>query len=194
MYSFHATKLFHTIEGGALIYNNDEYKKMFDLYKNFGITGPEDVDMIGINAKMNEFQAAMGLAVLKHMNEIIEKRRIITERYSNNLAGINGIVMVQNKEDVKVNYAYLPILVDETSYGHTRDELFLQLEKNFINARKYFYPITTNFRCYKDKYVNCDVSVAEFVSQRIITLPIYPDLSLDDVDRICDVINEFKRI
>ena len=73
MYSFHATKLFHTIEGGALIYNNDEYKKMFDLYKNFGITGPEDVDMIGINAKMNEFQAAMGLAVLKHMNEIIEK-------------------------------------------------------------------------------------------------------------------------
>ena len=122
------------------------------------------------------------------------KRRIITERYSNNLAGINGIVMVQNKEDVKVNYAYLPILVDETSYGHARDELFLQLEKNFIYARKYFYPITTNFRCYKDKYVNCDVSVAEFVSQRIITLPIYPDLSLDDVDRICDVINEFKRI
>lgn len=192
MFSFHATKLFHTIEGGALVYNNNEYKRMFDLYKNFGITGPEDVEIAGINAKMNEFQAAMGLAVMKHINEIIEKRRVITERYYNNLSNVAGIIMIKNKENIKYNYAYLPILVDEKNYGHTRNELFDELEANCIYARKYFYPIITDYHCYKDAYKNCDVTVAEYVSQRIITLPIYADLNLNDVDRICNIVNNFK--
>lgn len=192
MFSFHATKLFHTIEGGALAYNNNDYKRKFDLYKNFGITGPEDVEIVGINAKMNEFQAAMGLAVLKHINEIIEKRRIVTERYSQNLSSVAGITMVKNKDNVKHTYAYLPVLIDEKSYGHTRDELFSQLEANSVYARKYFYPISTNYRCFNSLYGDCDVRVAEYVSERIITLPLYTDLSLDDVDRICDIVKNFK--
>ena len=192
MFSFHATKIFHSIEGGALIYKNTEYKKLFNLYKNFGISGPDNVNIVGTNAKMNEFQAAMGLTNLKHIGQIIERRSIITERYTQNLRNINGIKIINTQRATKKNHAYYPILVDELKYGHTRDELSSYLEANSIFARKYFYPIATNYQCFNDKYANCDVPVAEYTSQRILTLPLYTDLSLDDVDRICNLINSFK--
>ena len=194
MFSFHATKLFHTIEGGALIYKNDEYKKKFELYKNFGISSPDIVEITGINAKMNEFQAAMGLVNIKYISQIINKRRLITERYQQNMEDIKGIKMIREEKINKHNYAYLPILIDESEYGHTRDQLFEHLESNDIFARKYFYPLVTKYKCYRDEYINCDVPIAEYVSERIMTLPIYTELSLDDVDRICSVVNSLKRV
>lgn len=192
MFSFHATKLFHSIEGGALIYKNIEYKGLFNLYKNFGISGPDNVDIVGTNAKMNEFQAAMGLANLKHIDYIIEKRGIITKRYTQNLKDIEGITIINTQRATKKNHAYYPILVDEQKYGHTRDELSSYLESNSIFVRKYFYPIATNYQCFNGRYINSNVPVSEYTSQRILTLPLYTDLLLDDVDRICNLINMFK--
>lgn len=187
MFSFHATKVFHSIEGGAVCFHNDDYG--LDLYrlKNFGIRGPETVDAVGANAKMNEFAASMGICNLRHLDAEIAKRKAVVERYRERLSGIDGIKLNAVQENVQSNYAYFPVVFD--GYKYTRDEICEKLKKHDIIARKYFYPITNAFDCYKDKHdAKAETPVAYDISFKVVTLPLYADLSLDDVDKICDII------
>lgn len=187
MFSFHATKVFHSIEGGAVCFHNDDYG--LDLYrlKNFGIRGPETVDAVGANAKMNEFAASMGICNLRHLDAEIAKRKAVVERYRERLSGIDGIKLNVVQENVQSNYAYFPVVFD--GYKYTRDEICEKLKKHDIIARKYFYPITNAFDCYKDKHdAKAETPVAYDISFKVVTLPLYADLSLDDVDKICDII------
>lgn len=188
MFSFHATKVFNTIEGGAICFKNDEWVQLFDDMKNFGIHGPEEVRYIGGNAKMNEFQAAMGICNLRHLDDEIAKRKAIVEHYISRLSNVKGIKLNVIQMDVESNYAYFPVVFD--GYKYTRDEIAEKLRENDIYARKYFYPLTNTFDCYRD-YPTARVEktpVAQYVAERVLTLPLYSDLSFDDVDRICDIV------
>ena len=188
MFSFHATKVFNTIEGGALTFSDPILVEKLNSIKNFGITSPESVDYIGGNAKMNEFQAAMGLCNLRHVDNEISKRKTVVERYLENLGGISGIQLSYNQSNVKSNYSYFPILFD--GYKRNRDEIFESLKENNIFSRKYFYPLTNNIDCYKDEFDVNETPVAKYISDRILTLPLFADLSLEDVDRICEIIKK----
>lgn len=187
-FSFHATKVFHSIEGGAVSFHDVEFGKELYRLKNFGIRGPEIVDGIGANAKMNEFCAAMGICNLKHVDESIARRKIIVEHYRKRLGNIEGIQLNPIKDDVESNYAYFPVVFDEKLFGATRNEVFEQLEINGIGARKYFYPLTNAFDCFHGKYDVNRTPVALRVSKRVLTLPLYEDLPLETVDKICDII------
>lgn len=186
MFSFHATKVFNTIEGGAVTYNDSSMQQVLNDLKNFGITGPETVEYVGGNAKMNEFQAAMGICNLRHVNGEIIKRKKVVERYIENLKDITGIQLSREQVDVESNYAYFPVVFD--GYKMTRDEVFEKLKDNDIVARKYFYPLTNSFECYKDRYDVDETPVAKYIAERVLTLPLYADLALEDVDRICEII------
>ena len=188
MFSFHATKVFNTIEGGALVYKNHELKSMIDRFKNFGINGQERVEMIGINSKMNEFQASMGLCNLRHINEALERRRIIFERYTDLLSGIRGIKILHKQKGVKHNYAYYPVLFDKEIFGKSRDQVKEELQKENIYTRKYFYPLVTDYECYREKYNSSATPIAKEISNQVLTLPIYSDLDLEDVDKIVSII------
>lgn len=188
MFSFHATKVFNTIEGGAIAYNDKSLKHRLEVLKNFGIEGPETVTDIGMNSKMNEFSAAMGICNLRHIKEEIEKRKNVIQRYFYNLSGIDGIILPKYRNDVKYNYSYLPVVFDEKTIGINRDEICEALALENIYARKYFAPLVSDFDCYKDKYNSNDTPVAQQISSRIVTLPLYADLELENVDRICNVI------
>lgn len=193
-FSFHATKVFNSIEGGAACYKDKDFGLELYRLKNFGIRGPETVDGVGANAKMNEFCAAMGLCNLRHVNQEIEKRKKIVERYNAHLSGIQGIQLNPIQKNVVPNYAYFPIIFDEKEFGFSRNEVLKELENNGISARKYFYPLTNTFDCFHDKYdVNCTPN-ALYISKRVLTLPLYADLSLDEVDRICNIILKQKEI
>lgn len=186
MLSFHATKVFNTIEGGAVTYQEASMKHKLDKLKNFGITGPESVESVGGNGKMNEFQAAMGLCNLRHVEEEIGKRKEVVKRYRSNLKDIEGLVLSEEQEGVVSNYGYMPVVFE--GYKKTRDEVFEQLRSQGINPRKYFYPLISSYACYRDKYNIEDTPVAKHISSNILTLPLYADLGLEDVDRICDII------
>lgn len=188
MLSFHATKVFHSIEGGALIYNVNNYERELDIYKNFGISGAESVDKIGFNAKMSEFHAAMGVVNLRHISEEISKRKIIHSEYCKLLKDISGIKIPSFDDNVKQNYAYYPIVV-KNEYPLSRDELFDKLKKNNVYARKYFFPLVNDFNCYKDRYDSSKTPIAKYVSDNVITLPIYGELDLETVQEICNIIN-----
>ena len=186
--SFHATKVFHTIEGGAVCTKDPDLIRKISLLKDFGIESPEDVELVGANAKMNEFQAAMGLCNLRHLDEEIAKRKKVVERYRERLEGVDGIKLSVIQKDVESNYAYFPVVFD--GYKYTRNEVFEKLAEQEIGARKYFYPLTNSFECYRN-YPTAGTEktpVAQHVALRVLTLPLYADLSLEDVDRICDVI------
>ena len=186
MFSFHATKVFNTIEGGAVTYRDESLKSSLNNLKNFGITGPESVEYIGGNAKMNEFQAAMGICNLRHIADEIKKRKAVVERYVERLSGLNGIKIRQGQSGGKSNYAYFPVVFD----GHrfNRNEVFDKLKAECIYARKYFYPLTNSFECYKGRFDVDATPVAKDIADKVLTLPLYADLSLDDVDRICEII------
>lgn len=186
MFSFHATKVFHTIEGGAVTYKDESLAKKLDDLKNFGITGPESVEYVGGNAKMNEFQAAMGICNLRHVDDEIEKRKTVVERYVERLNSVKGIKLCKPQTGVKSNYAYFPVVFD--GYKMSRDEVFGKLKAENIYARKYFYPLTSSFECYKGRFDVNKTPVAKYIADRVLTMPLYADLALDDVDRICDVI------
>lgn len=188
MFSFHATKVFNTIEGGALVFKNDELKNYIDKLKNFGINGPEKVEYVGINAKMNEFCAAMGLCNLRHIDEELEKRCKVYRRYVERLSNIKGLTISKEQEHVKPNYAYFPVVFDKTIFGKNRDEVMEELEKENIFSRKYFYPLINDYECYKKDYDSKLTPIAKRISDNVLTIPMYAGLSLKDVDRICDVI------
>lgn len=192
-FSFHATKVFNSIEGGAACFKNKDFGLELYRLKNFGIRGPEVVDGVGANAKMNEFCAAMGLCNLRHVDEEIEKRRKVVERYREHLEGVEGIQLSPIQKDVKPNYAYFPAIFDEKVFGSSRNEVFEALGNEGIGARKYFYPLTNTFDCFHGKYDSNLTPVALHLSKRVLTLPLYADLDLEDVDRICEIILKCKR-
>lgn len=188
MYSFHATKVYNTIEGGAIATDDDELITKLWRLKDFGIKDEEVIDGIGANAKMNEFCAVMGLCNLDHVDEEIAKRGKVFERYKKHLSGQTGIAVLPDKDNVKPNYAYFPIVIDEKLFGHDRNYVMEELGKNNIRVRKYFYPLTSKMDCYKDRFSSVTTPVAEWVSDRVLTLPMFADLDLNDVDRICEII------
>ena len=192
-FSFHATKVFNTIEGGAVSYRDERLGVEIYRLKNFGIRGPEEVDGIGTNAKMNEFCAAMGLCNLRHLDSEIEKRKAVAERYDIHLSNVEGIDIRRIQKNVETNYAYYPIVVNENTFGASRNEIFDNLERQGIGARKYFYPLTNTFDCFHKKYDVHNTPVALGVSRRVLTLPIYPDLAFDDIDRVCEIILASRR-
>jgi len=193
MFSFHATKVFHTIEGGALTYNNEEYSKSFRLEKNFGIVSEESVIENGGNAKMNEFQASMGLINLRYIERGIQRRKKIVETYRELLEDIEGITYLKDMEKIKHNYAYFPIVIDENKYGKTRDEVFEKLKGYNIFARKYFYPLTSDFQCYGNIENNKEeLKNSKYISDRVMTLPLYEELKIEDVEYVCNVLKEIK--
>lgn len=193
MFSFHSTKVFNTIEGGGICFSDKELGHKMQQLKNFGIKNEEVIDCVGANAKMNEFQAAMGICNLKNIDVEIEKRKAVVEQYRKRLSGIDGIKICEEQEGVKQNYSYFPIVVDSSKFGANRDEICEKLKENNIFARKYFYPITNSFDCFNGKYDVNETPVALKISKRVLTLPLYSDLSLDSVDRICDVILSLKK-
>ncbi len=185
MFSFHATKVFNTIEGGCLTYGDKSLESKISSLRNFGITSPESVNMLGTNAKMNEFQAAMGLCNLKYIDENIAERKLAEEAYRARLGGIDGIKLCPIQEGVTQNHAYFPVVFE--GYKYNRDEIVQKLSENDIFARKYFYPITNEFSCYKGKYKG-ETPIAKTISENVLTLPMYAGLTKDDVNRICDII------
>lgn len=187
MFSFHATKVFNTIEGGAICFKNPQLLEVLNQWKNFGITGPESVEYVGGNAKMNEFCAAMGICNLRHLDEEIYKRKEIANRYWERLGSIEELEVHIPDNSVEHNYAYMPILFKD-SFGSTRNEVFEALANNNIKARKYFYPLVTDFACYAGKFDSTKTPHAQYVADRILTLPLYSDLPINYVDKICDIV------
>ena len=187
-FSFHATKVFNSIEGGAVTYRDTRLGNILYDLKNFGIHGPEEVSAVGANAKMNEFCAAMGICNLRHVDEEIAKRKAVVDRYRSNLEGIDGLQLNAIQPEVKCNYAYFPVVFEEKEFGATREDVFDELGKNDIVARKYFYPLTNSFSAFHGKYNVMDTPVALHISKRVLTLPLYADLAIEDVDRICRII------
>lgn len=185
-FSFHATKVFNCIEGGCVCSNDKDLIDIIYNLKNFGIQGPESVAACGANAKMNEFCAAMGLCNLRHIEDEIEKRKRVYSRYMENLDGITGLTLNKVRKNIKSNYSYYPVVVED-SFGSTRDDIYNKLFENGIVARKYFYPITSAFECYEKRFDPNATPRALEISRRIITLPIYSDLAIEDVDRICNI-------
>ena len=186
IFSFHATKVFHTIEGGCICVGSHElYEKIYNL-KNFGIRNEELIVEIGANAKMNEFEAAMGLCNLKYIENDIAKRKKVVERYYNRL---NQKYMHLNfyNEDLKPNYAYFPVLFADKN---KRDQVYFILRKENIFSRKYFYPITADAACFRNKYKGDKLEKARDFSNRILVLPLYADLELKQVDRISEIVNK----
>lgn len=185
VFSFHATKVFNTIEGGCICcQDKKQYEKIYDL-KNFGIRSEELIVSVGANAKMNEFQAAMGLCNLKYIDEYISKRKTVVDMYKSRLDNHEGIEINQYQDEVTSNYAYFPILFDNLGI---RDDVYNTLKMNNIFARKYFYPITADAICFRNKYKNVPLQNARDFSNRVLTLPLYGELSGEDVERICSLI------
>ena len=188
--SFHATKTFNTIEGGAIICHDKKTKKRIDFLKNFGFADEVTVVAPGINAKMNELQAAYGILQLKTIAEQIEKRKHIADKYRNSLSKIKGITFVNDIENIKHNYAYFPIYV-EKDYPLKRDELYQKLKDNNIFARRYFYPLISNMPTYKSlpSSNKNNLPQANLLANKVICLPIYPDLEIENIEFICNLLN-----
>lgn len=187
MFSFHATKAFNSIEGGAACLKDHSLLEVLNQWKNFGITGTESVEYIGGNAKMNEFCAAMGICNLRHLDAEIAKRERVAKRYQERLGDVRGIQLQIPGESVRHNYAYLPVLFQD-EFGATRDAVCSRLAENGVKPRKYFYPLTSDFACYRGRFSSSATPIARKVADGILTLPIYADLDLADVDRICDIV------
>jgi dTDP-4-amino-4,6-dideoxygalactose transaminase len=188
--SFHATKVFNTFEGGAIVCHDEAMKTRVDQLKNFGITSETTVVAPGINGKMNEVQAAMGLLQLRYIDKNIEIRKQITDKYRELLADIPGISFLNDFPDVKHCYSYFPVIVDKSKYGISRDILYENLKKQNIHCRRYFYPLINQFPIYHglESGLPGKLPVAEAAAQKIICLPIYPALSFETIEYICELI------
>lgn len=189
VFSFHATKVFNTIEGGAVAFSNHRlYEKLYNL-KNFGIRGEELVTDIGANAKMNEFCAIMGLCNLKHIDEALAERRKKAEFYIENLESVNGIRFFERNKEASNNYAYFPILVED-GYGRSRDELYDCMRENNIYPRKYFYPMTADQMCFQSKYNNDRLECARELARKVLVIPFYEELEFTAMEKIVRIIQE----
>lgn len=189
MFSFHPTKLFHTGEGGALVYNDPNLKERIEYLKNFGIKNEEEVLLPGINGKMGELNAAMGLQVLPLVREEQKRRAEIRRIYTEGFSSIPGIKVVAVPEETTQSEQYFCIQVDKDKFGKSRDELFCFLRKNNIFARKYFYPLMSDHPCYR-VYVNSDLEIAHNVSSQVLCLPFYGALRVKEVSVVLSLIEE----
>ena len=187
IFSFHATKVYNTIEGGAVCYKDADMFEPLYFVKNFGIVN-DHVLTPGGNAKMNEFAAAMGICNLRHVDGEIAKRKAVYERYVENLKDTDGLKLPPMQEGLVRNYAYFPVVIDPDRFGEDRNRVFERLAENGIHARKYFWPTTNAFECYRDRFDANDTPIALRISESVLTLPMYADLALSDVDEICELI------
>lgn len=187
--SFHATKVFNTFEGGAIISPDEITKVRIDQLKNFGYVSETNVVAPGINGKMSEINAAFGLLQLKHIDEVLEKRKIIDNLYRKQLKGVKGIKCLNDSGETLANYAYFPILV-QNEYPISRDDLNQRLKNAGVNPRRYFYPLISEFPMYRAlPSANAEnLKHASAASKQILCLPIYPDISLDDIEKISNFI------
>jgi len=190
MFSFHATKVYHTVEGGALTYVSQDLKERADLLRNFGIHGGGYSDEPGTNAKLNEIQAAVGLLVLKLADMEIRKRKALTLFYRDMLSVLPGLRLNCDMEGVTHNYSYFVIRVDGKEFGLSRDELCEKLKEYNIFTRKYFYPLCSQFKCYSSLPSSNpeNLPAACKVAEEVLALPLYGGLKEDDVEKICRII------
>lgn len=189
IFSFHATKVFNTIEGGAVTFSDHKlYEKLYNL-KNFGIRGEELVAEVGANAKMNEFCAIMGLCNLKHIDTMLEERKKRYEYYMDGLLNVNGIRFFNKNIETTNNYAYFPIIIED-EYGLSRDELYEKLKENNIYSRKYFYPLTSDQACFKNKYKNEELDCARKLAKKILVIPFYAKINKEEMEEILRIIGE----
>lgn len=186
MFSTHATKVFHTIEGGIITYQDSEKFCAINSITNFGFTGKDTIGYIGTNARMNEFEAAMGTCNLRHLDQEIAKRKLVYERYTERLSGVSGLRLIQPQPGVIYNYAYYPMIFD--GYRYNREQCLSLLAEHDIIARRYFYPAVNQAECYKDRYALPRTPIAQFYAEHVLTLPLYADMTPQDADRVCDVI------
>lgn len=188
MFSFHATKVFHSIEGGAAVVRGAAEYERINQVKNFGIADAETLEFFGGNAKMNEFCAAMGLCNLRRIDQAIASRKESVMRYREQLSGVRGIQLNTVQENVESNYAYFPIVVHPEEFGSTRDDVVRALARHNIGARKYFYPLTSSVRSFNGAHDPSNTPVAAAISENVLCLPLYEDLGTQNVDRICGII------
>ena len=193
MFSFHATKCYNTIEGGAIATSDEAFAVRLNGYKNFGLRADESIREVGGNAKMNEFQAAMGILNLKYFDEEIEKRGKVASRYREQLSGIAGLSFRPVRAGATQNYAYLPVSFDPIVFGANRDEVNDALKQYNIFARRYFYPLTSEAACYAGRFDARETPIAYAACRNVLTLPMYANLALTDVDDICQIIADCKK-
>lgn len=184
--SFHATKAYSTIEGGAIICHTKEMKEKLDRLKNFGYESETEISMLGSNAKMNEVQAAFGLATLKHIDNAISIRNNIANLYRGKINNIKGLTCLSSIEGVSFNDSYFPIFINENEFGMSRDQLYFKLRENNILSRRYFYPLITDFDFYKGNLniIKHDLSISKTVSDNVICLPIHHTITTEDINLI----------
>ena len=188
--SFHATKVFNTVEGGALICHDAETKQHIDHLKNFGFAGETSVVAPGINSKMDEIRSAYGLLNLKQVDQAIEARGKVANYYREALRPIKGIKVFEDMPDVRHNYSYFPILVDAEEYGTTRDELYFKMKEQNVLGRRYFYPLISTFDTYKglESSAPANLPVATRLADQVICLPMYYGLTEEDLNRVVNCI------
>ena len=192
MFSFHATKVFHTIEGGCLTCHDRQLFDKIAALKNFGQYSPEQVDEVGGNAKMSEFQAAMGLCNLRHLEQTIADRKLAADVYRGRLAGVPGLTVCPEQPGVRSNYAYFPILIEPALFGMDRDALQQKLADRGVLTRKYFYPATNTFGCYQGKFPLQSTPIAQKLSEQVLVLPLYAGLAAEEAEEICQLILEVR--
>ncbi|KKS96079.1 MAG: DegT protein [Candidatus Gottesmanbacteria bacterium GW2011_GWA2_43_14] len=194
MFSFHPTKLFHTAEGAALTGKKHELKKKVDLLKNFGIKNEEEVVEIGINGKMNEIQAALGLLVLKIKNKERMKRKLLCATYRNCLINTEGISILGEESNIKNSYQYLVIRIDQKKFGRSRNFIYSKLKEYNIFTRKYFYPLCSNFPYYKNHKSSGSKNLPEATKavEEVLSMPFYGELKVVDIEKICTILKNLK--
>ncbi|MEW6380383.1 MAG: DegT/DnrJ/EryC1/StrS family aminotransferase [bacterium] len=194
MMSFHATKLFHTAEGGALTFQDKNLKARIDLLKNFGIKNEEEVVMPGINGKMNELQAILGLINLRYIDKERAKRKLLTDTYRECLQDVEGVSFLKDSPGVKNSYQYFVIRIREKAFGRSRDTVYDEFKRYNVFTRKYFYPLCSDYTCYRHLPSSSPMNlpVAREVVQEVLSLPLYGELTLSDVEKICDILKSFR--
>lgn len=193
--SFHATKVYNTLEGGALVVHDEKTKKRIDYLKNFGFAGETEVVAPGINSKMDEVRAAYGLLNLRQVDDAIAKRRHVAQRYREGLRDVSGVRFFEDMAGVRHNYSYFPIFVNAEQYGLSRDELYFKMKGEGVFGRRYFYPLISTFSTYRGlpSATPDNLPVATRIANEVICLPMYPDLSDSDIDRVINLVRDSRR-
>ncbi len=187
-FSFHATKVFHTVEGGAVCFSDPALGRELRERRNFGLRGQEQIVSVGTNAKMNELCAAMGICNLRYVDDWIARRGAIAMRYREKLSDVAGLLLAPVQQGVRSSFSYFPILIDEAKFGYSRDEVAEHLAEHGIVTRKYFYPLTSTAMCCRRRGLAENTPRADWLSRHVLTLPLYPEMTRQQVDMICSQI------
>ncbi len=195
MFSLHAIKIFNAIEGGALVYKDAGLKKFFELYRNFGVQygSTNDVKVVGINAKMTEFSAAMGLVNLSQLDSVISRRKELAKHYQSVFDDIPGVSTYPYEKQIDYNYAYFPVIIDAAKCGKTRDEIWNELNEYHIETRKLYDTLTCDFSCYKNQNYSRDIRYAAEITRKCLDFPMYSSLMEEDVDYIGEILRKIIR-